>query len=228
MPVHHIYASSGELAGLASRALFVVPVGSLEQHCEAPVGADSLIAEAVARRACLRVEARGIPCVVLPVIAYGYSPEWRGTPGTISLSVQAFTGVVKSLVESLAEWGVSRIAFVNGHGGNSGLLEAGAREAARRAGVAVAVIDYWRVAGLRLGHCDGVEEALLRELVGVEAECACPRGLELPGYRVALPGSWVAGGGGGVTEGPVASRVVSAVAEALIDFYNRPLDRPAL
>jgi len=48
--------SSGQFRELADRAVFIVPVGSVEQHCEGPLGTDLMIAEAVSEAACEHLE----------------------------------------------------------------------------------------------------------------------------------------------------------------------------
>jgi creatinine amidohydrolase/Fe(II)-dependent formamide hydrolase-like protein len=58
-----------------------------------------------------------------------------------------------------------RIALVNAHGGNSGLIQAVVREwLSLKPGVLVSVIDYWREAGIPLGHADKVEERVAKHL----------------------------------------------------------------
>ena len=102
-----------DLAGPAPRTL-VVPVGSLEQHGpHLPLDTDARIAAAVARRAAL-----DDPAVLLaPPLPYGASGEHEGFPGTVSIGHAALRAVLVELGRSAGSW-VSRLLFVNGHGGN--------------------------------------------------------------------------------------------------------------
>ncbi len=213
-------ASSEDVERAAGAGVALVPFGSLEQHCRAPLGTDSIIVWEVSRRACSIIERRK-PCLLHPLIPVGYSPEWLGAPGTVSLRLETMAMLVEDVLESLYRSGLRRIALVNGHGGNSTILEAAARGwASRRREAVVVVADYWRPAGLRLGHCSSAEEALLRE-AGVAAECSCWRRAEsvesvrairvppMP-YGVGMPG------------GPPASldSIAGRLAEALMRAFE--------
>ncbi len=153
----------------------IVPFGSLEQHCEGPLGTDSIIVEALAREACVRARGQGVPCIVLPTVHYGFSPEWASVYGTVSLGVEAFTGLVQGMLDSLRRTGFRRILVLNGHGGNSGLLYSAIVEwSTRHDDAIVALADYWRVSGFDIGHASSVEERLLSD-AGVEASMGdCP------------------------------------------------------
>lgn len=171
MPTDIRYLSAGDDV---SGFIAVVPVGSIEQHCELPVGLDCIIAERLAWLACERLEEKhGHKCAVAPAICYGFSSEWSRSPGTISLPLTVFTGLLKTVISGLARWGFRRLVILNAHGGNSGLIEAVAQEAVQELeGIVVAKIDYWRVAGIDLGHASTIEASIAREL-----------GIELGGQR---------------------------------------------
>ena len=211
-------ASSVDVERAAGAGVALVPFGSLEQHCRAPLGTDSIIVWEVSRRACRLLEER-MPCLLHPLIPVGYSPEWLGAPGTVSLRLETMTMLVEDVLESLYRTGLRRVALVNGHGGNTSVLEAAARGwASRRRDALVVVADYWRPSGARLGHCSPVEEGLLRE-AGVEAECSCwRRAGSVEGLRairippdpqgVGMPG------GGPVSLEAVAARLAGALLRA--------------
>jgi len=207
--------SAPEAARLLAESLVVLPTGSLEQHCNAPLGLDAMLAEALAWRACERLEEAGVQCVIAPPLAYGFSPEWTSAPGTVSIPAPVYVGLVKSILVGLARSGARRAAIVNGHAGNSGLLEAAAREAVLESpSLTVAVVDYWRPAGARLGHCTGLEERLARELLGLNIECKCPETLETPPYRAATGPHGLAGI---PSEARPAEEIVASLAKALLE-----------
>lgn len=227
MPVYLHYTSTEEARRLLQGSLIVLPAGSVEQHCNAPLGLDALIAEAVAARACLLLEERGITCIILPTLYYGFSHEWLDSPGTVSLRPETIISIILDVVGSLAAHGAGKIAILNGHGGNSGTLEAAARVAARKYNVTVGVIDYWRAAGLRIGHCDKIEEELAGTLLGLTNRCSCRGRVELKRYRVAMP-SYPPSVGAEGSEPIGVSKLLEAVADALEDFYRGGSGEPRL
>ena len=216
MPVYYHYQSVTGLEELKGKALPVLPAGSIEQHCTGPLGLDALIAEALVARSCLLAENRGVTCLILPTIYYGFSPEWRG--GTITLRASTLIDLITDIASSLSSEGLGKLAIVNGHGGNSGILEAAAREAHAETGVTIAVIDYWRLAGVKLGHCDKQEEELLRGLLGLTSKCECPLKASSKPYRITVanpPGTGLGSQGWKST-----GEVVRALADALVDFAS--------
>ena len=56
---------------------------------------------------------------MFPALAYGVTPYFRAYPGTITLRVETYVGVVRDILDGLAESGFRRIVIVNGHGGNA-------------------------------------------------------------------------------------------------------------
>jgi creatinine amidohydrolase len=115
--------TSGEWARLPWPAFSVatpatvglLPVGATEQHGpHLPTGTDSLIAEGLCRAAAERAGA-----VVLPTISVGCS-YGHGTrlPGTISLTPEQLSDLVRTNAEWAARSGITRLLVVNAHYGN--------------------------------------------------------------------------------------------------------------
>ena len=72
---------------------------SVEQHSDhLPVDTDSPSAYQIALRAAARCPAPHV--LVLPSPAFGFSPHHRAWPGTITLSLETFNGLVTHVVES--------------------------------------------------------------------------------------------------------------------------------
>jgi len=92
----------------------IVPLGSTEQHAMLSLSVDSILAEKVALDA---AELSGVP--VFPVLPFGMTPAFSDYPGTISLSMQTYIGVINDILNNLKRQGFRRILFVNGHGGNT-------------------------------------------------------------------------------------------------------------
>jgi mycofactocin precursor peptide peptidase len=102
------------------RLLLVVPVGSLEQHGpHLPLGTDTRIAVAVARRAC----AGRAGVALAPAFCVGASGEHADFPGTLSIGTEALTAcLVEFGRHASLHW--PAVLLVNGHGGNAAAVEA--------------------------------------------------------------------------------------------------------
>jgi creatinine amidohydrolase len=147
------------LAAGARTAL--VPLGSTEQHGpHLPFATDTLVADALAERFCLRVP----EALRLPTLPFGCAPEHLGFPGTLSLAAETLSALLEDLVRCLDGHGFARVAIFSAHGGNAGLLRSA------RARLAAAAT---RAEVLVLGDGPWVSEALLgaaaREGVGAAA-----------------------------------------------------------
>ncbi|CAO5155773.1 creatinine amidohydrolase [Frankia sp. AiPs1] len=117
-----------EAAELSPQAVAVLPIGSIEQHGpHLPVNTDLVVAEALARDA---VAVFGDACDLwlLPTLAYSKSNEHAWSPGTMWLSATTLLAVLDDLARCLATTAVRRLVFLNGHGGNSALLQVAARD----------------------------------------------------------------------------------------------------
>jgi creatinine amidohydrolase len=110
--------TTAEVAAKAS-PLLAVPVGSCEQHGpHLPLGADTVIAEALAER----LAARRRDVVVGPSLSVTASGEHAGFAGTLSIGVDATVAVLVELGRS-ADWS-GGLVLVNGHGGNRSAVDA--------------------------------------------------------------------------------------------------------
>ncbi|MBC7800165.1 MAG: creatininase family protein [Gemmatimonadaceae bacterium] len=129
-------------------ALAVLTVGSCEQHGDhLPVDTDTLSAYRVAMLAAARCDTPHV--LVLPPPSFGFSPHHGAWPGTVTLSLATFMGIVTDVAESLHRTGFDRLLVVNGHGGNIGPLTAACTELVSR-GLRVAAVTYFTTAGPEL------------------------------------------------------------------------------
>lgn len=114
---------------LQASSILCLPIGSLEQHGpHLPLNTDSVLAEAFARRI---VERWGsaYDLWLLPALPIGLSHEHDWARGTMSLSVQSLTLLLRDLGREIVRALPTRnLLVVNGHGGNRGFLEAMGRE----------------------------------------------------------------------------------------------------
>ena len=145
----------------------LLPVGSTEQHGpHAPLGTDSMTAEAVADAAADLVDG---PVVVAPPVQVGVAEEHRAFDGTLWVSPDTFRAYVRETIESLASHGVDRVVLVNGHGGNVEALAEVARRVSRDESTdAYAVSFTWFEAvgdhSAEMGHGGTLETAMLRHV----------------------------------------------------------------
>lgn len=92
----------------------VLPLGSTEQHAYLSLATDTTLAERVSVEA-----AEPLGVLVLPPLAYGYTPWFTTYPGSVTLGEDTYVSVLRDLVRGLREQGFRRVLVVNGHGGNS-------------------------------------------------------------------------------------------------------------
>jgi creatinine amidohydrolase len=92
----------------------MIVLGACEEHGYLSLLTDSKIPAALADTASERT---GV--LVTPALNFGISPYFARYPGTLSLRVQTFLGVIEDLTRSAYTQGFKRLLFVNGHGGNS-------------------------------------------------------------------------------------------------------------
>ena len=145
----------------------LLPVGSTEQHGpHAPLGLDSMTAEAIAEAGADRyAEAGGPEVLVGPTVPVGVAAEHRAFEGTLWVSEDTFRDYVGETIESLASHGIDRVVVVNGHGGNvDALREVCGRVS--RSGEAYAVHYTWfdAVDFEDLGHAGPAETSMIRHL----------------------------------------------------------------
>jgi creatinine amidohydrolase len=122
-------------ARLSAGSVLVLPVGAVEQHGpHLPLATDLHIATDLAERV---VAARGeeLDLWLLPPLAYTKSNEHAWAPGTIWLSATTLLAVLDDLGQGLAALPTKRLAFLNGHGGNTQLLALANRELRVRHGL---------------------------------------------------------------------------------------------
>jgi creatinine amidohydrolase/Fe(II)-dependent formamide hydrolase-like protein len=114
---------------LGASSVLCLPMGSIEQHGpHLPLNTDLVLAEALTGRIVERFGERH-DLWQLPALPIGLSREHDWAPGTLSLSVQGMTTLLRDLARELVRALPARnLLVVNGHGGNRGILEALGRE----------------------------------------------------------------------------------------------------
>jgi creatinine amidohydrolase len=104
-------------------ATAVVPFGSIEhQGPHLPLGADTLVADAVGREVATRLDA-----LLVPTFRVGCAAGHASLAGTLTLRAETVGDLACGVAQSLARAGVRVIACVSTHGGNLEPLQAAAK-----------------------------------------------------------------------------------------------------
>jgi creatinine amidohydrolase len=119
----------------------LVPFGSLEPHGVIPNGTDSLAPEAMARAIAARVDA-----LIAPTLNYGLTDAMKAYPGAVSIPQEAYAPFAEAVLDNLAANGFRNIVVLNGHGGNTAVLNAAATRVANARRVRVLVVNWWTLA----------------------------------------------------------------------------------
>ncbi|MFD1599376.1 creatininase family protein [Halobellus rarus] len=141
----------------------LLPVGSTEQHGpHAPLGTDTLDAEAVAEAGADRYDD---PVIVAPAVPVGIAEEHRRFSGTLWTTESTFRAYVRDVVGSLASHGWDRVVVVNGHGGNIAALKEVTARIVRHDDAYAVPFTWFDEVGEHssdMGHAGPLETSLLR------------------------------------------------------------------
>lgn len=139
-----------------------LPVGSTEQHGpHAPVGTDTIIAQAIAEETTQMLDR---DCLCLPTIPVGVAPYHGTFPGTLSVRPETLRRYVVDIIQSLADTSVETVVLVNGHGGNGPTLANVARERTQTTELDVYGWEWMRAVDEDVGHAGELETAILLHL----------------------------------------------------------------
>lgn len=116
----------------------LLPVGTVEAHGVTALGTDNTIPEAVAARIAGPVNA-----LIAPTIPYGITRSLLAYPGSTSVSPETFERYVFEVAASLVDTGFRRVAFLNGHGGNTEQLKDICFRLYREKKVFSLALDWW-------------------------------------------------------------------------------------
>jgi creatinine amidohydrolase len=149
----------------------IIPVGVIEQHGHhLPVDTDAFIPQEITREA----GRRDSEILVGPTIHFGYTPSNKNFPGSISLSSGTWMALIRDVVRSVARHGFTRIALLNGHGGQVVLSRLTASILQDEDDIQVVVLDWFglvakemsrlfvdeNLSGSSVGHAGAVETSI--------------------------------------------------------------------
>jgi len=129
------------------QAVAILPIASIEQHGpHLPLYTDSIIVQEVLGRA-LALLPDDFPVWTLPLLPYGRSNEHARFEGTVTLTSETLIRVLKEIGTSVARSGFRRLAILNGHGGNTEIIDLVIRDIREQTGLLVFALHlYLRVA----------------------------------------------------------------------------------
>ena len=139
----------------------VIPVGSIENHgSHLALGTDFLVPSRIAEQI-----DRESDVLILPAVPYGVADSHMGFAGTISLGYDGLLLVMRRICQQLYGYGVRRFVFLNGHGGNDGVLQEVGVELNGKGAIS-AIVNWWQLAGeldpaWKGGHGGGEETAAM-------------------------------------------------------------------
>lgn len=122
----------------------ILSVGSCECHGgHLPLANDTLVSYMLSVKVADKVD----NLLVLPPVTVGYSEHYAHFPFTISLRCETLIAVLKDMLATVIENGITKIFIMNGHDGNIAPIEIAARETKMKyPGVKIASLDAWWVA----------------------------------------------------------------------------------
>jgi creatinine amidohydrolase len=126
---------------LRASSILCMPIGSIEQHGpHLPLNTDAILAEEFTRRIISRW-GKTFDLWQLPSLTVSFAREHEWAPGTMSLSVQSMTMLIRDLGREIVRSLPARnLAIINGHGGNRGILDALSQELRADFGLNVCVL----------------------------------------------------------------------------------------
>ena len=122
--------TSPEISRLLSKtSILCLPLGSIEQHGpHLPLDTDTVLAETFTQAVIAHCGEK-YDLWQLPALPIGLSREHAWAPGTMSLTIDTMTTLMRNIAAEIARTLPTRnLVVVNGHGGNRGILEALGRE----------------------------------------------------------------------------------------------------
>lgn len=113
---------------LSESSIILLPVGAIEQHGpHLPMSVDRVIAEETAKAIVERCS-NDLDVWLLPTLAVSKSNEHDWSTGTISLRYETLMSVLDDIGRSLSKTPAKKLVLLNGHGGNTTLLNTALRE----------------------------------------------------------------------------------------------------
>lgn len=137
---HHSWMQIQEY--FEKKDIVIVPLGSVENHgSHLGLGTDFIIPDKIVELLESKVDILSIP-----VMPFGMADHHMNFPGTLSIGHDGLFLIMTKIIEQLFNYGARKIIFLNGHGGNTPVLNRIALNMNKK-GAICAIIDWWTLAG---------------------------------------------------------------------------------
>lgn len=165
-------------AELKNVKVAVVPVGSCEQHGYSTTFAtDSVRAYEFCKLLADRV---GNIIIVAPPVNYGISVHHMGFPTTITLKIETLLNLLCDIAVSFKTYGINKILFVNGHGGNRPVLDSAIVKLKYEYGIDA----YWSAMGTNIARSTIEKKMEIPKIIGHACEIETSQALYLAPWIV--------------------------------------------
>jgi len=122
----------------------VFPIGSTEPHAfHLAYGTDLFAVERFAERAVAKANEQGAKCLLLPTLPISCNENVRHCPWAMSLQPRTLMDIVLDVVTTCERNGVRKVIIINGHGGNTHVLQASLRELASKSSAFVGFTEQF-------------------------------------------------------------------------------------
>jgi creatinine amidohydrolase len=125
-------------ARIAEDPVILLPLGSVEVQGPCNPMGDYMLAALLAERVAERTGA-----IAAPTLPFGCADYFRDVPGGMQVSAPTFRAVLRDMVMSFVDHGLTRILVFNGHTGNNALIDETLRVIRREHGIVVPWINIW-------------------------------------------------------------------------------------
>jgi creatinine amidohydrolase len=156
-------------AEIKANGIVLVPIGAVEPHgFHAPTGTDVFNALGIAERVASVSGGLVFPPVPLGTMHVLY--DFRHVTGSVSLDPALLIDLYTNIGTELARQGCRRLIFVNGHSGNTPVLQIAAFRVSERAHIQVGILEWWSAAAAEIEsikghtwgtHADEIETSIL-------------------------------------------------------------------
>lgn len=160
----------------------VFPIGSTEPHAEhLAYGTDTFVIERFAEQAVAEANKRGAGCLLLPTLPISCNENAQLCPWAISLRPRVLMDIVADVVATAEHNGIFKIVILNGHGGNTSVLQAALRELAAKRNIFVGMAEQFSLSSdveeeiaetEERGHACEIETSVLLHLAPEHAKMA--------------------------------------------------------
>lgn len=150
--IQWVCLTSDEVKSLDRNLPVIVPLGLIEAHGHhLSLGLDNDAADYFSQRI---AEATG--AILAPTIYYGFADAMREYPGTIGVTVETMSLVIRDIAVKFCQQGFNKQIYLSGHGANKLACELGFHKAWESAPDLKPVYwNYWSEAGFtQIHHAD--------------------------------------------------------------------------